>query len=145
MKFVPSENYEDLRRQACALATLAASLEKRLEIEQAIVAELRYAISITDRDAVDAERSINERLTNELAELHATGMQAGWTECAKQNPKERGRYLAVHNYGGIPEVQITNYGTSRKWDNGRNRLLPPEYRISHWMPIPTPPSRGQKP
>jgi hypothetical protein len=61
-----------------------------------------------------------------------------WTACKERLPKERGRYMVYQ--ASFPEpIRIVNFGTSRGWENGRDKSLPPERRISHWMPLPTPP------
>jgi hypothetical protein len=40
-------------------------------------------------------------------------------------------------YGGNG-IAFMNYGTSRKWDNGRNRLLPERHRVTHWLKVSAP-------
>jgi len=65
-----------------------------------------------------------------------------WTACATRNPPERGTYLTLSFAYGmetLPEWKIMSYGTSRKWGNGRNKMLPPESRVRYWMPLPPPP------
>ncbi len=60
-----------------------------------------------------------------------------WVAVKERNPKERGRYLTYSD--GLLEMRIANYGTSRKWDNGRDKLASKTYRITHWMELPEPP------
>lgn len=77
-----------------------------------------------------------------MNEAHAALSELHWIPCAKRNPPERGSYLTLsfaHGMKTLPEWKILNYGTSRKWDNGRNKHLPPESRVRFWMPLPAPP------
>lgn len=80
----------------------------------------------------------HQAVGDELEVLQAQHKNNGWTECAKSNPKERGTYLTLaFDYGlpACPNYRILNYGTSRKWDNGRDTLNPPESRIKFWKPL----------
>lgn len=61
-----------------------------------------------------------------------------WIPVKERNPTERGAYL-VYDPSWPEPVRICRYGTSVKWDNGRNRMRPPDARITHWQPLPEPP------
>lgn len=63
---------------------------------------------------------------------------AGWVSVEERLPEERGRYLVYQ--ATFPEpIRIVNFGTSRGWENGRDKLSPPGRRITHWMPLPPAP------
>lgn len=83
----------------------------------------------------------------DLREFVKGGQFQQWIPCAKNNPKERGTYLTLafdHGNERLPNIRILNYGTSRKWDNGRDKLNPVESRIKYWMPLPSIPTTGAK-
>jgi len=74
------------------------------------------------------------------ADLAATNV---WKSVTNGNPPERGRYLVYQE--SFPEpVRIANYGTSQKWENGREKGLPADRRISHWMPLPAAPQVAEQ-
>lgn len=66
-----------------------------------------------------------------------------WTARKDRNPTERGSYLTY--CAGRDSIRITNFGTSRGWDNGRDRLAGENYKITHWMPLPDRPTSAQTP
>ena len=63
-----------------------------------------------------------------------------WVACKDRLPRERGTYLVYeHSY---PEpIRICAFGTSQRWDNGRDKIRRkvPGQGITHWMPLPKPP------
>lgn len=71
MNFTPSNDYAELRTQACALATMAGSLKKQLSHEKEDNAELRLRLALTGENAVRAERATNEQLTAALEAAEA--------------------------------------------------------------------------
>lgn len=63
-------------------------------------------------------------------------MSINWIPCSERNPRERGSYLVYR--AGVDDYDICNYGTSRKWENGRDKLRAMEYRVTHWAELHPP-------
>jgi hypothetical protein len=66
VKFKPAEDYENLKRQACALATIVTSQEHQLLVYSEKVEKLERELHLVGKTAIEELRSVNERLTNLL-------------------------------------------------------------------------------
>lgn len=69
MKFNPDPTYNGLLKQAYALSNLANSYERQLIALQVKFDELNINLQLIGEDAINAERSTNEMLTNELDKM----------------------------------------------------------------------------
>lgn len=67
--FVPSKTYEGLLKQANSLHTLASSQERRISMLNASIEKLTRDYAAIGQDAMNAEREINQQLTNYVEEL----------------------------------------------------------------------------
>lgn len=72
-----------------------------------------------------------------IAEVCTLPPDGPWIERMKQNPVRRGTYWVRWSDN---KEELLNYGTSRKWDNGRERIHASVYdeRVTHWKAIPRP-------
>jgi hypothetical protein len=84
--------------------------------------------------AIDMERALTPSTNGEQQRS-----DAGWVRVSERLPKERGRYM-VYQASFLEPIRIVNFGTSRGWENGRDKIHPREKRITHWMPLPQPPA-----
>lgn len=68
-KFEPSKTYDGLLKQAKALYTLASSQERRITMLNASMEQLTRDYNAIGQDAINAERDINQQLTDYVDEL----------------------------------------------------------------------------
>jgi len=67
--FVPSKTQEGLLKQANALYTLASSQERRISMLNSSIDKLTRDYAAIGQDAIDAERYINQQLTDYVDRL----------------------------------------------------------------------------
>ena len=67
--FEPSPTYDGLLRQANALYTLASSQERRISLLNASLEKLTRDYNEIGQDAINAERDINQQLTDYIEQL----------------------------------------------------------------------------
>jgi len=74
-------------------------------------------------------------------ELQSKIGERQWIDARKRNPDTAGEYLTATTAG---DYRIVRYGTSKKWQNGRENHLPldSEHRTRWWMPLPTLPTEA---
>jgi len=71
MKFEPAPDYENLLRQARALACIVDSKEKQCSLYEKNVRELRKQLAEIGPAAINAERETNRILTERLEQLES--------------------------------------------------------------------------
>jgi uncharacterized protein YlxW (UPF0749 family) len=69
MNFTPAADYENLLRQARALATIVDGKEKQQSLDAKTIKALKNRIAAMSPDAVNAERETNRLLTERIDAL----------------------------------------------------------------------------
>lgn len=65
-KIIPSDNYEDLKRQFNALKVLLASKEAQIQVYQKRIKEFSIERTVQLEAELESEKEMNTILTNEL-------------------------------------------------------------------------------
>lgn len=87
-KFHPGKTYELLLKQANAMQLIIRSLEKRRHVQNVNMAEMARELALQGFEEINAQRDINEKLTNEVMALESErdALKAELEAARKQEP-----------------------------------------------------------
>lgn len=68
-EFTPAKDYDGLLKQANAMTMLIRSIEKQRAFQNVKIGDMARELAIQGFEEINAQRDMNERLTNEISKL----------------------------------------------------------------------------